>query len=71
MNLKIKINKLINKLLNFNLSRTYTVIETNEGVKLVKVLNIYSNSNDAQDDMFDLALNQKNEIEVLQNYIQR
>jgi hypothetical protein len=68
MNIKFNINKLINKVLSFNVKRTYMVTETNEGYKLVKVMSLYNDSKEAYNDMFDLALNHKNEIEVLGNY---
>ena len=64
----ININKIINKLLSLNLIRTYTVIKTNDGFKLVKVLNIYEKHTDASDDMIDVVTNQKNELELLMAY---
>jgi hypothetical protein len=66
--LKVTFNKLLNKAISFGFKRTFLIHETNEGVKLVKVYGVYQDRDEAMDDMFDVAMHQKNEYELLKKY---
>lgn len=68
MKLKLFLNKILNKLVNLGYKRTYTVYKRGNDYRLVKILNVYDNHEDASDDMVNVSTNHKSEIELLNTF---